>query len=119
MSDPLAEIHTTCETPGAFTVRIVGEIDLSNFDLVHGQLNEVADSAQQLILDLCAVTYLDSHGLRILQSLADRHARGEFDLTLVAQPSDIVHRLLAITRLDLNVPIVAPGTPGTGNVSLH
>ena len=107
MTDALSQVHVTETLPGVQIVEIVGEVDLSNVTVIERQLNDVADDATQLTVDLTGVSYLDSQGLRVLQRLADRHARGEFELTLVANPSDLVHRLLAITRFDLTVPIVS------------
>lgn len=111
MSDALLQVHVAETLPGVRIVEIVGEVDLSNVTMVEQQLNDVADNATQLTVDLTSVSYLDSQGLRMLQRLADRYACGEFDLTLVVNPSDVVHRLLTITRFDLTVPIVSDRRP--------
>lgn len=96
---------------GSVTVRIAGEIDASNVDSIATQLDTVADQATFLTVDLTAISYLDSQGLRIIQSLADRHTRHELDLTLVLEPTNIIYRLLTIVGLDRTVPITgtAPG----------
>ena len=108
MTDPLAQVHIV-ELPDASPVaHIIGEIDTSNADSIATQLTEAADASSTLTIDLTAVTYLDSKGMRILQRLADRHVQGSLHLTIVVEPANIAHTLLAITGIDQTVPVRPP-----------
>lgn len=113
MTEPLAQVHIV-ELPDASRIaRIIGEIDTSNADLIAAQLTEAADVSNTLTIDLTAVTYLDSQGMRILQKLADRHVQGSLHLTLIVHPANIAHTLLAITGIAQTVPIRPPSPPST------
>ena len=50
-----------------------GEVDLSNAADLEGAISEsVPNSARGLVLDLTALTYIDSSGIRLLLSLSGR-----------------------------------------------
>ena len=111
MTEPLAQVHIV-ELPDASRLaRIIGEIDTSNAALIAAQLTDAVDASSTLTIDLTAVTYLDSQGMRILQQLADRHVQGSLHLTLVVEPANIAHTLLAITGICQIVPIHPPSPP--------
>ena len=85
-------------------VRPIGEIDMATVPVVEAHLSELkAAGFQQLLLDLRAVSFLDSTGLRmILEWDAQSRADG-FAFSLVAGPPN-VQRLFDLTattgRLD-------------------
>ncbi len=108
MSEPLGQIHIVEQPDASRMARIIGEIDTSNADIIAAQLNEAADASNTLIIDLTAVTYLDSRAMRILQRLADRHVEGSLHLTLVVEPANITYTLLTITGISQTVPIRPP-----------
>lgn len=110
MTNPLAHVDIYQAVDSAPTARIIGEIDSSNADSIATQLNQMADAYNTLTVDLTAVTYLDSHAMQILQTLADRHVQGSLQLTLVADMSSIAHRLLDITGINQQVPVRPPST---------
>ena len=114
MTAPLAQIHIV-ELQDSRLARIIGEIDTSNADSIAAQLTEAANAFGTLTIDLTAVTYLDSQGMRILQKLADRHVQGSLRLTLVVEPANIAHTLLTITGISQTVPI----RPPSPNASAH
>lgn len=103
----LAQLTIVEAKDRTLTISILGEIDASNAQSVAIQLNDVCTKTTALTIDLTAVTYLDSQGLRIIQALADRHTRGELVLTLRINPTDIISRLLTITGLDQVRPITS------------
>ena len=108
MTEPLAQVHIVELPDGSLLAQIIGEIDTCNAHLIAAQLNEAADASSTLTVDLTAVTYLDSQGMRALQKLADRHVQGSLHLTLVVEPANIAHALLTITGIAQNVPIRPP-----------
>ena len=115
MTEPLAQVHIVEQPDASRIVRIVGEIDTSNVDLIAAQLAEAANATNTLTIDLTAVTYLDSQAMRMLQQLADRHVEGSLHLTLLVEPADIGYTLLVITGIAQTVPIRPPSSSATRN----
>ena len=113
MTKPLAQVHIVEQPDASRMARIIGEIDTSNADVIAAQLSEAADASNTLIIDLTAVTYLDSRAMRILQRLADRHVEGSLHLTLVVEPANIAYTLLTITGIGQTVPLRPPSTSST------
>jgi anti-sigma B factor antagonist len=106
MSEPLAVVGTT-EHQGRPLVRVEGEVDISNADSVGEQIRAAGGPAAAVVLDLGAVQFFDSRGLRMLVLLAaDLEAAGG-RLTVVAPPESIVGRLLTLTALDTRLQVLA------------
>ena len=91
-------------------LRLDGELDLASTPLFQAELDSPAVSAAaKLLIDLCDLNFIDSTGLRtIFSAQAQALERGqEFAVT---QGSQQVQRLLAITRMEDHLRIVAgPG----------
>lgn len=83
---------------------VVGEVDLSNVDVVGGALSEmVGPDVTGVVIDLTGTTYLDSTGIRLLFNLtAQLHTRRQ-SVRIVADTA-IVRRVLVLTKLDAAVP---------------
>ena len=110
MNSSLARVivteHKPSPTAASFTLAtICGEIDLSNAEDIGLQLNDASQRYADLIVDLSAVTYIDSQGARILQHLANRHSYGALRVTLLAPTSSIARKLLSITAIDQTVEV--------------
>jgi anti-anti-sigma factor len=77
-----------------------GELDLSN---VPGISRDLADSvpnwAVRLVLDLSAVTYMDSAGLGMLYALARQLGNRQQTLSLIVPDAAPLHRLLAVASI--------------------
>ena len=75
-----------------------GELDLSTVDALARVIDEAIDEgAAAVSIDLRALTFIDSTGLRCLLKLAERSRRDGFDLELTpGSPS--VMRLFELTR---------------------
>lgn len=98
------------ELGGWTVVEASGEIDLSNFQAVGDEISQVMTAGVvKVAIDLRAVGFMDSTGLRMLtaahQQLAD--AGGELVVVVDGGP---VSRLFSITGLD-NVLTIAPALP--------
>jgi anti-anti-sigma factor len=65
----------------------------------------MAASGQSLTLDLVGLSYLDSPGVSMLFRLAQRARRNGGALTL-ANPQNLVRRVIQITHLDDAVAII-------------
>ena len=85
-------------------VHAVGEIDMATC----GQLDEMLhtlDTGSPAVLDLSEVSFMDSHGLRVLILHNTLRTDDHCDLTIL-HPSGPVHRLLRITGLESEFHVV-------------
>lgn len=90
------------------TVRLAldGEFDLSNAAEVEDALKDIErERPALLILDLRALTFMDSTGLRVMVS-ADARARDDSRRLAIVQGPEAVHRVFRITGLDDHLEIV-------------
>jgi anti-sigma B factor antagonist len=85
------------------TIALSGEIDVAATEAVRTQLD--AASAPTVRVDLCAVTFLDSTGLRVLIETAQRLA-GEGRRLIVTNPPPSVRRVF-----DIPTPHTSSGSP--------
>jgi anti-anti-sigma factor len=81
------------------TAVVSGEIDLSNADEVQLRLEEAARGARAVTVDLRAVEYMDSRGVRLLHDLSRSLTADGVDLTVVAPADSIAGEILRLTQL--------------------
>lgn len=89
----------TQEQGGAVVVALAGEIDLQHSPNVRRQLMELMFERRDVVVDLAAVSYMDSSGIASLveaYQMARKNAT-RFVLAAVSQP---VMRVLQLARLD-------------------
>ena len=89
------------------TVRIVlsGELDISTAPRVEEELRRVEDGHPPVIvLDLSALEFMDSTGLRVIVSADGRAREEDRSLRLVRGP-EAVQRIFRVTRLDERLEI--------------
>jgi anti-sigma B factor antagonist len=93
-------VSLTCQyLPGGTVARVAGEVDTTNSARLSASLDQAHPRPQEpLLLDLSALTFLDSSGLRTLLDTRARLAAAEGRLHLVA-PHERVRRLLDLTGL--------------------
>lgn len=86
--------------------RLRGEIDIASVPALEQRLMAVPNTLHELILDLSAVTYLDSSGIRLLHELHDRlELRGQ--RLIVVCPADTgPRRVLELTGFGERVALV-------------
>jgi anti-anti-sigma factor len=94
---------------GAARIVVAGEVDLATADRLREALRSELSSAQRLLVDLQACTFIDSVGLSVLVEAA-RNAKlgGEAEIAIVS-PSPAVRRLLELTQLDSLIPVFESG----------
>lgn len=94
----------TVARAGRVTVFLAGELDLGSRALLDDVLRELAsDSTRAIVLDLSAVSFMDSTGLHGI--LAAKAACAENDCQfLVARASSPVQRLLEVTGVLNELP---------------
>jgi anti-anti-sigma factor len=96
MTAPLADLQV--EHVGQIVVaRVDGEIDMSNaHDVGDAIARQLPHEAQGLVLDLGAVSYVDSAGIRVIYELRERlQARGH-ELRLAVGPDTPITEALRV-----------------------
>jgi anti-anti-sigma factor len=89
-------------------VRPVGELDLAVVDVVEQALRPLEREFKEIVLDLRALEFLDSTGLRVILS-ADARARANgFDLRVI-NGGEQVQKVLLMTGMDKHLPLIDPG----------
>ena len=85
--------------------RLVGEVDASNAGWIGGRLRlELTNRSETLVVDLSAVTYIDSAGIALLFALADDLRTHRQELQLVIRESSPIARMAALTGLSDAIP---------------
>jgi anti-sigma B factor antagonist len=82
----------------------VGEIDLAASPVMREVMAEAVESGRHLIVDLSAVSFLDSTGLSVLLGTQKTMATTHRSMSL-AEPSVFVAKVLRITRVDDAIPV--------------
>jgi anti-anti-sigma factor len=86
-----------------------GELDLSTIERVEEEIARAEHSeAALVVIDLTALTFLDSTGLRTIVT-ADQRARRAGRRLVVRKGPETVHRVFTITRLDERLEMVDDG----------
>lgn len=88
------EVRTGATT----TIVLTGDLDPATAPRLQAAIDDHADGAQAIVLDLAGVSFLDSSGLRVLVA-ANEALRGRGIALTLRSPSDNVRRLLDLTGL--------------------
>lgn len=84
----------------ACVVRILGEVDVSNAEEVGALLDSSVDNLSMVhVVDLSDTAYLDSVGVRLLFSLAERLRARRRDLHVVVPEGAVIRRVLLLADL--------------------
>lgn len=84
---------------------VEGELDLSTVPvLARGVDDLLGDSPTNLTLDLSAMTFMDSSGLRLLIELGERSRREGWQLKLIASQHEAANAVLRMTGADTALP---------------
>jgi anti-sigma B factor antagonist len=87
------------EQDGCTVLRLSGDVDLAASPALRKTLMELMFERREVVIDLAAVTYMDSSGVAGLVE-AYQMARKNGSRFVLAQPSDPVKRVLQLARLD-------------------
>ena len=94
---------------GNVRIAVSGEVDLANAAAVEDQIvAAITNQVASVSVDLGAVDYMDSAGMRILFSLASRLAGLQIGLEIVAPVGSAARRLVEVAGL---APLVALRPP--------
>jgi anti-anti-sigma factor len=92
----------------AHRVAAIGELDIATVDLLERALLEVEETdAELIVLDLSALSFIDSTGLRLVLDLNER-CGGAADRLRIVAGSPAVERLLDIVGLRDKLPLITP-----------
>jgi anti-anti-sigma factor len=92
---------------GFARVLVEGELDLLTSPELERLLDREISGGKQLVLDLAGVSFIDSTGLNVVISALRRCESTEATLTLGAELSAPVRRVLEITGLDTVIPVAS------------
>jgi anti-anti-sigma factor len=98
VTDPLATVDVE-RHQGDVSAVVRGEIDLSNADEVQLRLEAASRGARAVTVDLRAVEYMDSRGVRLLHDLSRSLAADGVELTVIAPVDSIAGDILRLTQL--------------------
>ena len=89
-------------------LRLVGDVDAHTAPLLDEALAPLLGPAAKVTLDLAGVGFMDSSGLRVIIASTESARAGGGDLVL-AEPSDLVRRLFAISGLSEHLTVTPAG----------
>jgi anti-anti-sigma factor len=85
---------------------VSGDVDLANAKAIGSLVaGAVPNEALGLVLDLAAVTYLDSSGVHLIFDLAQRLRDRQQRLVLALPADSRIRRVLDLVKLDAVVPV--------------
>ena len=100
----------------AVVARVTGEVDLSNAEnLGSALLDSMPNREHGLILDLSAVAYLDSAGIRLIYQLRERLRVRAQTLSLVIPRSSASHDALRLAGVSEHVEMAVTVEEASGD----
>jgi anti-anti-sigma factor len=91
---------------GSAVARLDGELDTATVGDVAAKLRQlVANDQLRLIVDLVAVTYLDSAGINLLYAVGGELRVRQLELHLVVAPGSPIERMLTIVGATSAFPV--------------
>jgi anti-anti-sigma factor len=113
VSHELASIDTE-RRDGRLILCLRGDIDLSNAQTLQQRIEHAVVGNTDVVLDLSAIGYIDSQGLRLLSQLSKRLSREGSKLQLIAPPGSFARRVLGLTRMSEDIEVVDTIDSATG-----
>ena len=104
----MTEAHLAIERVREDAVRIVvgGEIDLANASAVERQIvDAISNQLTEVTLDLTALAYIDSAGLRVLFTLGTRLETLQIALELVVPTESPIRKMIELSGVAAAIPV--------------
>jgi anti-sigma B factor antagonist len=116
----MREVSITTGSRGSVAVAAVaGDIDLVNHDEVLQRLLGIAlDSGPRLVVDVTAVRYVDSNGVRMLFELANELHQARVEWAVALNDESPLMRLLKVTAFDEVAEIFATATEAAASLGV-
>lgn len=108
---PIAETLETETRADLVVFKLSGEIDSSNAEALEQAMLERLDPARSIVVDLGAVSYLDSAGVGMLFTIAGRMRARDERLRIVLPREAPIRRVLYLCALDSVADIDHPPGP--------
>lgn len=93
------EARDSAEHPGTRLVRATGDVDVATVPAVLPRVPDLVAGADGVLLDLTAVTFFDSSGVRLVDRLARECGRSGAAFRVVAPPGSRGRRVLELVQL--------------------
>jgi len=94
------EFHVTYRaTGGEFVVSVFGEVDIATTPKLLEAMRAALDSGETIILDLAAMTFIDSQGLKLLVEAHARAQKGRLQRVVIRSPRPQARKVLEVTGL--------------------
>lgn len=91
---------STNPTPELYTIKVTGEIDISNADSLRNAIDLALEQPTEAVeLDFAQVSYIDSTGIGVLVGAATRSAEAGVAFA-VANPQPNVRRVLGLLGVE-------------------
>jgi len=84
---------------GSVLVSLSGDVDLSNAESVRTGIELATVGAERIVIDLTAIEFFDSSGLRLLNQLSTHAAEANVPFIVVAPPNSVARSVLDITSM--------------------
>jgi anti-anti-sigma factor len=90
---------------GTVVLTLHGELDLASVEIVGARLDELRAAGEPVLLDLDALDFMDSSGLRLVLNAAEASDAAGWPFSLTPGPEQ-VQRLFESTCVTARLPIV-------------
>jgi anti-anti-sigma factor len=103
-------LHVHPQADGGRRIELRGELDLDSTGTIRAPLLDQLQTPGSVILDLRAVNYLSSAGVGLLIDVIQNATEHNVSLQVQLAPRSLPARILALTGLELLLPLVTDST---------
>jgi anti-sigma B factor antagonist len=103
MSDPAAPRIES--EHGNVVVHLSGDIDFSNTETLETEISRAVLGADSIVIDLEAIEFLDSSGLRLLKRLSAHATEADASFVVVAPPNSVARSVIEIVSLSQELAV--------------
>ena len=97
---PAIDYHLSTQTDGTVVLELSGDLDLATAPILEAALRQAtSEPPRLLVIDLRAVTFLDSSGVLLLIQVCKRQKAADQGLRMVLAPWQSAYRVLALSGL--------------------
>jgi anti-anti-sigma factor len=94
------EFHVTYRaTGGEFVVSVFGEVDIVTTPKLLEAMGVALDSGETIILDLAAMSFIDSQGVKVLVEAHAQAQQGRLQRVVIRSPRPQARKVLEVTGL--------------------
>jgi anti-sigma B factor antagonist len=98
-----ANVESLHDMSGVPIVKITGEVDMSNVDVVRAAVDlAIADDPERIVFELGDLEFMDSSGLAMLLAITER-----ISVVELRRPRPLIRRVIELTGLSIAF-VIAP-----------